>query len=418
MKCKNCGKHLLRKVVKIGKQPLSGFFYPRKQKNLIKYSLDLYECTECKLVQLNNYANTKKMYGGHYGYKTSVSKMMVTHLLEKVKRLEKYNLIKRGNNILDIGSNDASFLKLLGKKYNLYGIDPSAEKFRREYKGMKLITDFFSKKNIQKNIKNKNIKFDLISSFAIFYDVEDPNSFCQDIEKLLKDDGIWICEFSYLPLMLKNLTFDQICHEHVMYYTFGVFEKILINNGLKVINIRLNEINGGSIEVMITKEKSIRKQETKSIKKIKVDERKITTKAFKNFSKRIIKVKNDLVRFIKKNYPIVGYGASTKGNIVLNYCNIKSDQMPYICDANKKKFGKFTPGTNIKITSKSQMRFLRPKYVLVLIWSFRTEIIKQELDYIKKGGNLIFHLPRFHIINKKNYKNFLNKDFKSFSYKY
>jgi NDP-4-keto-2,6-dideoxyhexose 3-C-methyltransferase len=418
MKCKNCKKNSLKRIVKIGKQPLSGFFYLRKETNLPKYSLDLYKCSHCSLVQLNNLSDTKKMYGSHYGYKTSVSKMMVSHLREKVKRLKKYEIIKKGNNLLDIGSNDASFLKLLGKNCNLYGIDPSAKKFKKEYKGMKLITDFFSKKNILKNIKNENIKFDLISSFAMFYDVEDPNSFCQDVEMLLSDNGIWVCEFSYLPLMLKNLTFDQICHEHVMYYTFGVFEKILLSNNLKVTNIKLNEINGGSIEVIITKNKDKRKINTNLIKKIKDDEKKINEKAFNNFSERIKRVRNDLVSFVNKNQPIVGYGASTKGNIVLNYCNINSVQMPYICDANKQKSGKFTPGTNIKITSKEKMRVLNPKYTLVLIWSFRSEIIKQELSYIKKGGNLIFHLPKFHIINKKNYRNFINKDFRNFSYKY
>ena len=418
MKCKNCKKNSLKRIVKIGKQPLSGFFYLRKETNLPKYSLDLYKCSHCSLVQLNNLSDTRKMYGSHYGYKTSVSKMMVSHLREKIKRLKKYKIIKKGNNLLDIGSNDASFLKLLGKNCNLYGIDPSAKKFKKEYKGMKLITDFFSKKNILKNIKNENIKFDLISSFAMFYDVEDPNSFCQDVEMLLSDNGIWVCEFSYLPLMLKNLTFDQICHEHVMYYTFGVFERILLNNNLKVTNIKLNEINGGSIEVIITKNKDKRKINTNLIKKIKYDEKKINKKAFNNFSERIKKVKNDLVSFVNKNQPIIGYGASTKGNIVLNYCNINSGQMPYICDANKQKSGKFTPGTNIKITSKEKMRVLNPKYTLVLIWSFRSEIIKQELNYIKKGGNLVFHLPKFHIINKKNYKNFVNKDFKNFSYKY
>jgi NDP-4-keto-2,6-dideoxyhexose 3-C-methyltransferase len=418
MECKNCKKKTLKKIVKIGKQPLSGFFYSTKKNNLGKYSLDLYECSKCKLIQLNNPANTKKMYGTHYGYKTSVSKMMVSHLKEKVNRLRRNKIINKGNNILDIGSNDASFLKLLGKNYNLYGVDPSAQKFKKEYKGMKLITNFFSKKNILKHIKNKNIKFDLISSFAIFYDVEDPNSFCQDIETLLNDNGIWVCEFSYLPLMLKNLTFDQICHEHIMYYTLGVFEQILLNNNLKVINIKLNEINGGSIEVTIAKNKSRRMRNINLIKKLKDDEKKITRKSFHNFSSRIKKIKDDLVRFVNKNNPIVGYGASTKGNIVLNYCNINSDQMSYICDANKQKFGKYTPGTNIKIISKEKMRELKPKYVLVLIWSFRSEIIKQELSYIKKGGNLIFHLPKFHIINNKNYKKFINKDFKNFSYKY
>ena len=154
------------------------------------------------------------------------------------------------------------------------------------------------------------------------------------------------------------------------------------------------------------------------INKIRNDEKKITRKAFNNFSERIKKVRNDLVNFLNKNNPIAGYGASTKGNIVLNYCNIDSSQMSFICDANKQKDGKYTPGTNIKIISKEKMRILEPKYLLVLIWSFRSEIIKEELNYIKKGGNLIFHLPKFHIINKKNYKNFINKNFKNFSYKY
>ncbi len=418
MKCKNCKKNSLIRVIKIGKQPLSGFFYIKKKINLKKYSLDLYRCANCNLVQLNNTANIKMMYGKHYGYKTSVSKMMVSHLKEKVKRLKKSKFLKIKNNILDIGSNDASFLKLFGKKSNLYGIDPSAQKFQKEYKGMKLIPNFFSKKNIVNYTKNKNIKFDLISSFAIFYDVEDPNSFCRDIEMLLNDNGIWICEFSYLPLMLKNLTFDQICHEHLMYYTFSVFEEILLNNKLKVIDIKLNEINGGSIEVIIAKSKSKMTSNNILIKKIKNDEKKITRKAYYNFSKRIKKIKEDLVSFVNNNYPIIGYGASTKGNIVLNYSKLNSYKINYICDASKQKFGKYTPGSNIKIISKEKMRTLRPKYILVLIWSFRSEVIKEELDYIKKGGNLIFHLPKFHIINKKNYKEFINKDFKKLSYKY
>ena len=418
MRCKNCRHNFLEKIVKIGKQPLSGFFYPNKKKKLEKYSLDLHKCPKCHLVQLSNLANTKKMYGSHYGYKTSVSKMMLLHLKEKIQRLKKFKFIKKGNNILDIGSNDASFLKLLGNKYNLYGIDPSAKKFKNNYKNMKLITNFFSKKNVLKNVKNKDIKFDLISSFAIFYDVENPNSFCKDIEMMLNENGIWICEFSYLPLMLKNLTFDQICHEHIMYYTFSVFEKILINNNLKVLDIKINEINGGSIEVVIAKINSKRIPNYSLINKLRLDEKKITKNSYQNFSKRIKKVGSDLNLFVSKNSPIAGYGASTKGNIVLNYANLDSKKIEYICDANIKKYNHYTPGTNIEIISKEKMRILNPKYLLVLIWSFRSEIIKQELNYLKKGGNLIFHLPKFHIVNKSNYKKYINKDFKELSYKY
>jgi len=418
MKCKNCKKNSLVKIVKIGKQPLSGFFYKSKKKNLKKYSLDLFKCSMCSLVQLNNTANTKKMYGEHYGYKTSISNMMIRHFKSKIKIFEKSKILKKGDKILDIGSNDGTFLKLLGKEYSLYGIDPSAKKFKKNYKGMTLITDFFSRKKIIKISKNKKIKFNLISSFAIFYDVKDPNSFCKDINNLLDDNGVWVCEFSYLPLMLKNLTFDQICHEHIMYYTFTVFEKILNNNDLKATDVTVNEINGGSLEVVIAKKNSIRPVNLKAIKKLKEDEKKIKDSSFRNFSKRIKKIKFDLTRFVDNNRPVAGYGASTKGNIVLNYTNLDAKKISYICDANHKKFGKFTPGSNIKIISKKKMRSLSPKNIIVLIWSFRSEVIKEEINFIKNGGNLIFHLPKFHIINKKNYKKFINKDFKELSYKY
>ena len=418
MICKNCKKKKLSKIVKIGKQPLSGFFYSQKKFNLKQYSLDLYKCSECGLVQLNNKVKIEKMYGKHYGYQTSVSNLMISHFEKKVKRLKKLNIIKPKDKVLDIGSNDASFLKIIGKKYNLWGIDPSAKKFKKNYNGMTLIPDFFSEKNIIKQNRNKRIKFNLITSFAIFYDVGNPGSFCKDIESLLDDDGIWICEFSYLPLMLKNLTFDQICHEHLTYYDFTVFEKIINKNGLKVIDYKHNEINGGSIEVVISKNNSKRKIDIKSITKLKNDEKKINNKSYKNFENRINKSRTDLKTFLDKNYPIIGYGASTKGNIVLNYNKLGTNKIAYICDANVKKYGKFTPGTNIKIISKEKMRTLNPKFLLVLIWSFRSEIIKQEINYIKKGGNLVFHLPKFHIINKNNYIKYSNKSFKELSYKY
>tara|TARA_S200000501_G_scaffold285652_1_gene269967 strand:+ start:450 stop:1706 length:1257 start_codon:yes stop_codon:yes gene_type:complete len=418
MICKNCKNKKLSKIVEIGKQPLSGFFYSKKKHDLKKYSLDLFKCFKCDLVQLNSKVKTEKMYGIHYGYKTSVSKLMLNHFKKKIRRFKKLNFISKRDKVLDIGSNDASFLKILGKNYDLWGIDPSANKFKKNYKGIKLISKFFSKKNIFKNFKNKEIKFNLITSFAIFYDVDNPHKFCKDIEQLLTDDGVWICEFSYLPLMLKNLTFDQICHEHLTYYTFSVFEKILKKNGLKVIDCELNEINGGSIEVIITKNKCTRISNLKLINKLKKDEIKIKNSSFRNFEKRIKLSKVKLKSFINKNYPIGGYGASTKGNIVLNYNDLDSNKIEYICDANKKKYGKFTPGSNIQIISKEKMRKLKPKYLLVLIWSFRPEIIKQELNYIKNGGNLVFHLPKFHIINKMNYKKFLNKSFKELSYKY
>jgi len=189
---------------------------------------------------------------------------------------------------------------------------------------------------------------------------------------------------------------------------------------LKVIDISFNDINGGTIEVTCAKEKSEHKQNTKLISETLEDEKNIDNHAYKRCNERINNTKKMLQLFLKSidNEDIIGYGASTKGNIVLNQCNITSDELPYICDANPYKFDKYTPGSNIKIISKDEMRQKKPKYLLVLIWSFRSEVIKQEEDFIKNGGTLIFHLPMFHIIDKDNYKQFLDSDFKSFSYDY
>ena len=414
MLCKNCRSKKLDKVVELGKQPLSGFFYKKKNLKLPKYSLDLFQCKDCGLVQIINKFSVKKMYGSHYGYETSKSSLMVNHLKEKVIRFKKKGYLRKKNFVLDIGSNDGTFLNLIGKSFNRYGIDPSGAKFKKNYKKMKLINSFFSKKKI----KPKDTKFDLITSFAIFYDVEDPNQFCADIKSILKRDGIWVCELSYLPLMLKNLTFDQICHEHVTYYSLKVFEKIINQNGLKLLDVKLNEINGGSIEIICSHDDSKRDVNNNLIDYLKNDESKITHKSFSNFNKRIFKIKKDLRNFLLNKKNVLAYGASTKGNIVLNLCELSSKELEFVCDANHKKFGSFTPGSNIKIISKEKMRKIFPKYLLVLIWSFRNEVIKQEEEYVKSGGNLIFHLPKFHIINKKNYRSYLNKSFNDMSYRY
>jgi len=252
----------------------------------------------------------------------------------------------------------------------------------------------------------------------MFYDVRDPNKFCKAIKNLLDKDGIWVCEFSYFPLLLKNLTYDQICHEHVAYYTLKTFNNIVTKNGLKILDCSLNNINGGSIEVVCAKKENKTIPTRKKISEIIKKENFIDNKSYEKFNLRIDNVKKILEILIKnlKRNTIYGYGASTKGNVVLNHCKINSKILPYICDGNTFKHGKYTPGSNIKIISKELMRKKTPKYLLVLIWSFRSEVIKQEIDYIRNGGRLIFHLPSVHIVDKKNYKSYLNDDINVFSY--
>jgi len=421
-RCKNCGYLKLKKVFKIGKQPISSVFYNKPKANLKKYSLDLFKCLKCDLVQFSSLPPLEDMYGLTYGYNTSLSPLMVNHMRKKFDFLKlNYKKLLKGQ-ILDIGSNDGTFLNFFKslKTIKLYGIDPSAKKFINNYKkDIFVIPDFFSKEKLLGNLSSLQVrqKFNIITSFAMFYDIEDPNKFCIDIYELLNNDGIWMVEFSYLPLLFKNLTYDQICHEHVTYYSLTTFNKILKNNNMKVINLSFNEINGGSIEVICVKKKS-KIRPKKIVQEVLEQEADINENIFDFFQDRVENVKKTLLEFLK-NIPakdIMGYGASTKGNIVLNHLKLTNKNLSFICDANPFKLNRYTPGSNIKIISKKEMRISNPKYLLVLIWSFRSEVIRQEINYIKKGGKLVFHLPIFHIIDKSNYKKFLNSNFNSMSY--
>jgi len=426
--CRNCKSQNLKKIIFIGNQVVSSIFPIKKIFNNKKYSLDLYECVKCKLVQLGKSIPLNNMYGQTYGYRSSLSKLMIDHLHKKFIKINKLIKFKKKSNILDIGSSDSTFLNFFSnekKEYNCIGIDPSAEKYLKYYNSdVNLIVDYFSAKSVLNKIKNLNIKnnkFKLISSFAMFYDIDDPNNFCKDISNLLEKNGIWILEMSYFPMLLSNLTYDQICHEHVTYYTLSVFKKIIEKNGLKIIDFSFNIINGGSIEIICSKKKSNIKTNTFKINKQLEIEKLISERDYNKFNLRVDNIKKttnlllENIKIAKKK--IIGYGAATKGNIVLNHCNISSDKIPLICDENEEKFGRYTPGSNIKIISKKKMRELKPDYLLVLIWSFKSEVIKQEIDYIKKGGKLIFHLPFLHIVDRENYKNHLNENFDAFSYK-
>jgi NDP-4-keto-2,6-dideoxyhexose 3-C-methyltransferase len=413
MKCRNCRKKKFSLVAEIGDQPISSYF-PQKKTKLKNYSLNLYKCKHCDLIQLYKIPNLQDMYGPQYGYKSGISNLMVKHLKKKFDWIRNLKIIKKKPNILDIGSNDGTFLnffsKLSGNK-KLVGIDPSANAFPKSYnKNIKVIIDFFNIESIDNYFKD--IKFSVITSFAMFYDVEDPNTFCKNIYKLLEKNGVWVLEFSYFPLLLKNLTYDQICHEHVMYYTLSTFSKILNQNNLKVVDFSLNEINGGSIEVICAKKSSNLKSKNDKIKDIILQEEKISKEDYDRFNLRVQSSKKNLQLFLKntKKSEVIGYGASTKGNVILNYSGISNKDLSLICDANPTKIGKLTPGSYIPIISKKKMRKIKPKYLLVLIWSFKNEVIRQEKKFIKNGGKLLFPLPVFHVVDKENYLDYLKQN--------
>lgn len=425
MKCRNCNKRKFIKIIKIGSQPISSRSH-RKPTKLKKYPLDLFICKHCDLVQLSKVAPANEMYGDTYGYWTGLSDLMINHMRKKAKYLKLNGKLKKGSKILDIGASDPTFLSLLKQKeksLKLFAIDPSSAKFQRSFKEKKinLIVDYFSKKIVDKYCATNNLgnsKFSVISSFAMFYDINDPNSFCRDIFNMLEDNGIWIVEFSYLPLLLKNLTFDQINHEHVTYYSLTTLNKILKKNKLKILDVNFNDINGGSAEVIVSKFNSKQKINFKVLNKVLSQEKEINDQSYKNFNLRLENVRTIINHFFDmcKNKKVIGYGASTKGNIILNHSKITSEKLKFICDDNKQKWGRYTPGSNIKIISKEKMRMSKPDFLFVLIWSFRSEVIRQEIKYLKRGGKLVFPLPIFHIIDKYNYKKFLNEKLETLGY--
>jgi|TARA_B110000444_G_C18842128_1_gene599591 hypothetical protein len=423
MKCRNCKKTKFLKIIKIGDQPISSSTLLKKKK-LKKYPLDLFECQSCNLIQLSKVAPADKMYGNSYGYWTGLSDLMINHMKKKVEWLKKSKKILKKSRALDIGCSDPTFLKLLkkvDKSLELFAVDPSSEKFEESFKREKinLIIDYFSKQKVDNYLETKKIKqkkFSLITSFAMFYDINDPNSFCKDISNMLTKNGIWIVEFSYFPLLLKNLTFDQINHEHVIYYTLTTFNKIISKNGLEILDVKFNEINGGSAEVLVAKKYSKNKKNLKKINEILDEEKKINNNSYDKFNLRLQNVKKVINSFLDDNKKIIGYGASTKGNIILNYCEIDSRKINTICDGSEFKWNRYTPGSSIKIISKRKMRKIKPDYLFILIWSFRSEVIKQEKKFIMNGGKLIIPLPIFHIIDKNNYKYFVNKELGELGY--
>ena len=398
--CRSCKKSNLIKVYSLGKLSLTGIFPSKKNTKITRGELSLVICKYCKLLQLEHNFDANEMYGDNYGYMSSLNKSMVSHLKLKALNLKnKYNL-KSKDFILDIGSNDGTFLSFFNSKFKLFGCDPTIKKFKNLYrKDINQLPFFFSSKHF------KDKKFNLITSISMFYDLPDPVDFAKQIQAILSNKGIWHIELSYMPMMIKNTSYDTICHEHLEYYSLKSLKHLLDAANLKIVNLSFNQINGGSIELDIAKKESSYKECKHLIDWVLQSERlnkynEITK--LKNFFRECqnhrILLKKLLVTLKKQNKKILGYGASTKGNVLLQYCKIDSNLLNCIFEVNKFKFNKFTPGTNIKIVSEKEAKSRKPDYLLVLPWHFKDHIIKREKEFLKKGGKLIFPLPDIEII--------------------
>ena len=402
--CRSCGSRELLNRFDLGNQFFSGYF-PSKGENIshLNAPLKVVECDNCSLSQLTHSFEPEYMYGQDYGYRSGLNPSMVMHLNKKSDILKRrYNLGSRSN-ILDIGSNDGTFLRNFIGCRQLVGTDPTIQNWIEFYDfEVTLISKLFDDKIME---EFKDVKFDLITSISMFYDVPEPVEFVKSISNLLTKNGVWHLEQSYLPSMMKNMSFDTVCHEHLMYYSIRSIENIISKFDLKIINVNLNEVNGGSFELDIAREPANYANSDKYIKEFQLAEQKFfNEKPWETFNLKFRDFRLELYNLIT-NYKNDGFnisclGASTKGNVLLQAVGIDNELVKVAGEINIHKIGKVTPGTNIEIIPEKNLQVGKKEVRLVLPWHFNKFFLGTQKNFIDSGGTLVFPLPKIEVINK------------------
>jgi len=404
--CRLCYSKELRKIIDFGNIKLSTIF-PNKKSAYNKITpMILGVCKSCKAYQLLHNYNLNELYNKDYGYRSGINESMKTHLKGITNDIKQIIRFKKNDYVLDIASNDATLLKSYNvSKINYVGIDPTISKYKSYYpKKFKKKAKLFSKKEFF-TLSQKN-KAKVVTSIAVFYDVQKPNMFVSDIKDILTDDGVWVMEMYYIPILLKLNAYDSICHEHITYFSFTQINKICKKYNLRIFKASLNSMNCGSIRFFVCHDKSNYKTDHKSINKCKSYENILNNdKGFLDFKKRIKVLSKNLkltIDKLKKNNKIIHvYGASTKGNVLMQYSKINVNDISFAADRNPLKWNRKMPGTNIPIISEKTSRLKKPDYYLVLPWHFKKEFEEREKKFLKLGGKLIFPLPNIQIVSKK-----------------
>lgn len=403
--CRVCsGTHLIG-VLDLGHQSLTGVFPRSASHDVTQGPLQLVWCSECRLVQLRHSYDPTEMYGANYGYRSGLNQSMVDHLTRTVHGLERRVQLQAGDVVLDIGSNDATLLKAYSTtNLRRLGIDPVGEKFKEHYPaGIQLLPEFFSATAYR---KAEAQPARIVTSFAMFYDLESPIDFARQVAEVLARDGIWQFEQSYMPAMLRTNSYDTICHEHLEYYSLGVVARILDAADMQVIDVVTNTVNGGSFTVTAAKRSNCAVKPNRPVIEWLLEQEEHmglnTPRPYRDFEERVFRHAQDLVRLIRAltadGNTVLGYGASTKGNVLLQFCGLSSNEIKAIAEVNPDKFGCVTPGTAIPIVTEAEAFAMNPDYFLVLPWHFRDSIVRRERDYLNRGGKLIFPMPEIEIV--------------------
>ena len=369
------------------------------------------------LVQLKHSTPSNYMYE-EYWYRSGMNTTMTNELKSITESVMQLVPLKTGDIVVDIGCNDGTLIKFYPANITKVGFDPAKNLYEYSSQHSTItIVDYF---NSDAYFKHYQKKAKVVTSIAMFYDLEDPNKFVQDIAKVLDDEGLWIIQMSYLPLMLKQMAFDNICHEHLEYYSLKSLKYLLERHNFKIVDVLLNDINGGSYRIYIRKihanphnfstaqMRDVADFRVKSLEHYEESLKLEDPQTYKEYYNKIMETKKQFRNFLiqekQKGRKIWGYGASTKGNTLLQLFDINSTLVEAIADRNPMKWGKSTIGSNIPIKSEEEMRHQKPDYLLVLPWHFQKEFLERETEYLNNGGKFIFPLPVFEVIGNEESK--------------
>ena len=395
-KCRLCGNKDLKKIFSYGNFFVSNFVTKNNIKNGVKAPLTLVNCSKCSLLQLEHTAPQEIMYKRFYWYQSGITKTMRDGLKDIYLDTKSVIKLRKGDTVLDIGANDGTFLSYYKKdKIKRIGCEPAKNLQTKLNKNCDYtLNNFWSEHALNKILKKNNLpKPKLITAIGMFYDLEDPLKFIKDAANSLDENGVFLAQLMCLDSMIKKNDLGNICHEHLEFYTYKSLKYLFESNGLYIFKVEYNKINGGSYRIYCKKnlKKSINYIENTKLADIK------------KFIKRTVDNKNKTINFlkkeIKKDKKIFLYGASTKGNTLLQYYGIDSSLIKYAVERSPEKWGKYTIGTGIKIISEEKARKLNPDYLFVMPYGFIKEFLKREKKWLKRGGKFLLPYPKFKIVS-------------------
>lgn len=405
--CRLCHSQDLVECMDFGKQYLASNFvksnadHPLSQ---VRVPLTVVLCQDCGVIQLRESVQRSVLYRDYF-YRSGTNPMMQDALRDVVADVTSRVNLKAGDTVVDVGCNDGTMLSFFSPDYRRIGVEPASN---INWDGLDpditIVNDFLAKERVDQVTGGEPCQ--LITSIAMLYGVEDLNAFATEAKSMLAKDGVWCIQLSYLPTILSTMSFYDVCHEHLYYFSLATLNTLLERNGLSIYDASLNEVNGGSLRVFVTHQEN-HQPKTEGYHQVLADESELgltSVDSYRKFFDQVNLLKTQVNGYLQqesaKGNLVVGLGGSTKGNVLLQFFDIDNKLLPYISERNPEKVALRTLGTDIELVSEERARELDPSCMLVLIWFFKDEIVKREREYLENGGKLLFPMPYCHLISK------------------